>query len=93
MCERHDTVLINCLVNSRLISVDRCIAPLIVLLLDNGFNPIASCCGHGMRPGKIALKDGRELIIARNYEEAREIDRLFPLDINGNVHDSQGVTG
>lgn len=43
---------------------------------------VASCSGHGVRPGNIALKDGRELIIAPDYETARLIEGYFP-GVNG----------
>jgi hypothetical protein len=81
MCKHgeFDTLLID---HVR-VDVDRCIAPLVDLLNVNGFKTVASCCGHGHRPGRIALADGRELIIARNYEDAARIDALFPLDIHG----------
>lgn len=64
-------------------SVDKCIWKLIYILNQNGFKTVSSCCGHGNRPGNIMLKDGRELIIAKNYAEGRKIDKLFPLDIHG----------
>lgn len=55
----------------------------LVLALNNaGINTVASCSGHGYRPGNIVLCDGRELIIDRSFEEARRIDKLFP-GING----------
>jgi hypothetical protein len=52
--------------------------------LNNGqLATVASCSGHGQRPGVISLLDGRELIIAKDYQEARMIERLIPIDING----------
>lgn len=71
-------------INGRSIEVDAEIADLVRVLNDNGFPTRASCSGHGYRPGSIVLQDGRELIIARDFEEARKIGKLFPLDINGN---------
>lgn len=62
---------------------DPCLLPLVKALNDAGIRTVASCCGHGHRPGNIALADGRELVIARSFDEAREIDRIFPTDING----------
>lgn len=59
------------------IPVDPCIAPIVQALNDAGIATIASCCGHGKRPGSIALADGREIILAANFEEAREVDRAF----------------
>lgn len=63
--------------------VDRCLVPLVKALWSAGFTTVASCCGHGHRPGNIALDDGRELIIAPDYESGRKIDAIFP-DIHGN---------
>lgn len=70
--------------------VDESIAPLVKLLNDGGIATAASCSGHGQRPGNIALADGRELIIARNWNEARLIDGLFP-GINGEP--AKGIEG
>lgn len=61
---------------------DPCIAPLVTALNVAGIATVASCCGHGCRPGHIMLADGRELVIARDWDEARKIERLFPQDIN-----------
>lgn len=62
---------------------DPCIAKIVAALNIAGIATKASCCGHGHRPGSIVLADGRELVIARSFEEARQIDALFPTDING----------
>lgn len=59
------------------------IADIVRALNDGGIKTVASCSGHGHRPGCIALADGRELVIARNYAEARRIDKLFPVNANG----------
>lgn len=56
---------------------DPCIAPLVKALNDGGLPTVASCCGHGERPGKIALKDGRELFIMPTFEAARRLDSYF----------------
>lgn len=71
--------------SGRLVEVDVEIADLVFALNRAGFETVASCSGHGHRPGCIALRDGRELIIARDYEEARKINALFPLNINGQL--------
>jgi hypothetical protein len=63
--------------------VDPCIADLVQVLNDGGFPTVASCCGHGHRPGVINLADGRELVIMPSFEQARRIDHLWP-DIHGN---------
>lgn len=66
------------------VGVDACIAPLVHALNSHaGVTTIASCCGHGNRPGSIILADGRELIVAPDFETARKVDDTFP-DIHGN---------
>lgn len=62
---------------------DPCLVPLVRALNIAGLPTIASCCGHGHRPASVALRDGREVFVARSYEEARQIDALFTIDING----------
>lgn len=68
---------------------DPCIAPLVAALNTAGIETVASCCGHGHRPGVIALRDGRELFIAKDFDEARKIESIFPVDINGNTRPSE----
>lgn len=58
--------------------IDSCIAPIVRALNDAGITTVASCCGHSKRPGNIALLDGREIVIAPDYETGRRIDSLFP---------------
>lgn len=58
-------------------AIDRCIAPIVKALNECGIVTVYSCCGHGHRPGNIMLADGREIIIAKDYETAREVDRAF----------------
>lgn len=61
------------------------IADLVDALNSGSLATVASCSGHGHRPGRITLKDGRELFIAKDFEEADLIDRNLPFpDINGN---------
>jgi len=69
---------------------DPCLEPIIRALNTAGIHTLASCCGHGHRPGNIALADGRELVIARDWDQARTIDRLFPVDINGDRTQTRG---
>lgn len=71
-------------INGRTVEVDVEIAPIVAALNAAGVPTRASCSGHGYRPGDIMLADGREIIIARDFEEARRINALFPIDINGN---------
>lgn len=61
------------------IDVDASIAPIVAALNAAGVETIASCSGHSHRPGNIALRDGREIIIARDFDEGRLIDSLFPV--------------
>lgn len=68
---------------SRGVLCDPCIAPIVKALNGGGIRTIASCCGHGHRPGRITLADGRELFIAPDFDTASEIERAFPIDING----------
>lgn len=58
--------------------IDSCIVDIVRALNDAGIITVASCCGHGKRPGNIALLDGREIIIAPDYETGRLIDSIFP---------------
>jgi hypothetical protein len=70
-------------IGGRPIEVDTEIVPLVRALNAAGLRTRASCSGHGHRPASIVLEDGREIVIARNYGEARLIGKLFPIDING----------
>lgn len=42
---------------------DPCIAPIVKALNDAGLRTVASCCGHGKRPGSIVLANRTELVI------------------------------
>ncbi len=64
-------------IGDRSIGVDKCIASLVQALNTAGVGTVASCCGHGKGLGNIALCDGRELIIAPDFESARRLDKLF----------------
>lgn len=75
------------------VDVDTTVAPLVRALVSIGVETVASCSGHGHRPGNIALRDGREIIIARGYEEARRIDRLFPISSSGELIDPRHTEG
>lgn len=69
---------------------DPCIAPLVKALNEcpdlpslpskhnpDGIRTLASCCGHGKRPGKITLADRRELFIVPDFDSARRLDGLI----------------
>ena len=60
------------------VKVDSCIASIIQALNDGGIETVASCCGHGNRPGVIHLGDGRELWIVPDYETGKELDKRYP---------------
>ena len=76
MCEQGDTTEVV-LANADCVQVDSCIAQIVLCLNAGDIMTVASCCGHGNRPGNIALEDGRELVIAPNYEAGRAIDKMF----------------
>ena len=61
----------------RPVEVDACIAPIVRALNDAGVPTRACCCGHGKRPGNIALADGRELVVVPDYETGRAVDRFL----------------
>lgn len=56
--------------------IDRDIAPLVRALNDAGIATVASCSGHGHRPGSIALADGRELIVVATFDELTMCDAV-----------------
>lgn len=59
------------------------IADIVRALNEGGLPTVASCSGHGHRPGRVTLADGREIILPRDRGETEEIEALFPLNING----------
>lgn len=63
--------------------LDPCLMPLIAALNGAGLKTVASCCGHGHRHGNVMLEDGREILIARNWTEARAMESAIDVDING----------
>ena len=50
-------------INSRVICIDYCIHHLVAALNAGGVRTVASCCGHGIAPGRIDLEDGRLITI------------------------------
>ena len=60
------------------VHVDACIQPMVQALNDAGFQTLNCCCGHGQRPGSIILEDGREVLIAPDFETARKMEADFP---------------
>lgn len=58
------------------------IADLVRALNGGGVATVASCSGHGHRPGNIMLADGRVLVVCKDADEARKVASHFP-GING----------
>lgn len=52
------------------------IVDLVDALNSGSLSTVASCSGHGTRPGIISLKDGRELIVFPDYDSARLAERV-----------------
>jgi hypothetical protein len=87
MCEYGDTVVLKLKIPAHLshtgkerlkdCEIDRCIAPIVKALNDGGVATIACCCGHKRGFGNIVLEDGREILLCKNYDQARQIDDMF----------------
>lgn len=58
--------------------VDAEIASIVRALNIAGIRTVASCSGHGVRLGNVALADGRELIVVNDYTTARRIEKEHP---------------
>lgn len=56
--------------------IDDCLVPIVDALNKGGVTTVACCCGHGNRWGNVILADGRELIIAPDFESARAFDKI-----------------
>ena len=50
--------------NGRVQCIDFCIHQIVAALNAGGIRTVASCCGHGKMLGRIALEDGRTLVVA-----------------------------
>lgn len=72
--------------NGKECRIDSCIADIVLALNDCGIKTIASCCGHFNRWGNIVLDDGRELIIAPDYDSARAFDKVHGRPISDDRH-------
>jgi hypothetical protein len=57
--------------------IDSCIFPIVKALNKAKIETVSSCCGHNKGLGGIMLKDGRELLIIKNYNTARKLEKLF----------------
>lgn len=47
----------------RVVGIDFCVADIVAALNAAGILTVASCCGHGITEARIALADGRELVV------------------------------
>ena len=54
-------------INGKVRCIDWCIHHIIAALNAGGVETVASCCGHGIKDGRIDLKDGRILTITTNH--------------------------
>jgi hypothetical protein len=81
--ERKMVTVVSDQAGKPLVWCDPCIAPIVAALNAAGITTTWSCCGHGHRPACIGLKNGRQIVIARDAGELRRINELFPVDING----------
>lgn len=61
---------------------DPCIVPIVDALNMVGLKTVASCCGHGRRPGEIILADGRSVVVFESMEDTRKMDAIFTATIN-----------
>ena len=57
-------------------NIDDCLVPIVTALNNGGVPTVACCCGHGNRWGNVILADGRELIMAPDFESARAFDKV-----------------
>ena len=83
--EPNERKMVTIAVDKNLIPTVWCdpdIADLVTALNLAEIPTIASCSGHGLRNGNIALEDGRELIIAESFEEARSMENAIELAKN-----------
>lgn len=58
--------------NGRDRGIDPCVAPIVQALYDAGLKPVASCCGHGVKPAEVRLEDGRDVLIV-SWDESDRI--------------------
>lgn len=60
---------------------DPCLVPLVRALNEGGVPTIASCCGHGDRPGNIVLADKRELFIMPDRDTAERLHNAIAAEL------------
>jgi hypothetical protein len=56
-------------IRGRLRGIDFCIADIVAALNAANITTEASCCGHGKTDARIALTDGREIIVKGTIDE------------------------
>jgi hypothetical protein len=85
MCQWGDDVMLEVPTTpdgseTKLVGIDRCIAPIVDALNARGIYTLACCCGHGRDSGSIMLHDGRTLAItkSRRGERLRAEDDFWP---------------
>lgn len=79
MCKQGEYAAVRLRGGIMIRTIDLCIAPLVQALNTAGFDTKQSCCGHGNICGSIVLTDGREILIAQNYQEARRMEQASKL--------------
>ncbi len=81
MCEwgttRNIQIWNSKLKTMRHVGVDACIAEFILMLNRNGYETVASCCGHGKQPVSIILRDDTWIQFLTR-EQAEKINCQFP---------------
>jgi len=65
-------------IKGRVQGIDYCIADIVAALNAANIITVASCCGHGKIDAKIALEDGRELVI-KNPKKSPNNQEVLPL--------------
>ena len=63
------------------VGIDSCIFPIVKALNDAGIATLASCCGHGKRPGIISLADGRELSVLPDRETWEKVESFYTKEL------------
>ena len=73
-CEGHPTVW-----------CDPEIADVVSALNSGALVTVASCSGHGFRPGVISMEDGRQLMVLADTRQLEIAQQPFAFDINGEL--------
>jgi len=79
MCEHGNTKTL--IIKDKPVDIDSCIFSMVKMFNENGYETIASCCGHGKIPSSIALTDGRFIDIHPNRESwIKKAERIKELE-------------